>query len=116
DHSLVPAHAIKASDIECTDGRTNAASTVLRLIDDLRVDEIGGADEIGDKPVAGPLVDLTRRANLHDPSFAHDGDFVRQRERLALIMRDINGREREFTLHAFEFKAHALAELGVEVR
>ena len=81
-----------------------------------RIEKVRGADEIGDEPVARALIDIARRADLHDPPSVHDRDHVRQGERLGLIVGDVDGGEPELALNALEFEAHALAQLGVEVR
>ena len=64
------------------------------------VEKIGAADEIGDERVGGPLVDLARRADLLDAAAVHHGDRVRQRERLALVVRDVHRGDAELALQA----------------
>ena len=56
------------------------------------------------------------RPGLHDAALAHDGDFVGQRQGLTLVVGDIDRGEAEIALHTLEFKAHRLAQLGIEVR
>ena len=79
-------------------------------------EEIGSADEVGDEPRRRRLVDLARRPHLLDPSVLHDGDDVRDRERLFLVVRDVHGRDAERLLEPLELEAHLRAQLGVEVR
>ena len=62
-----------------------------------------------------PLVDLARRADLHDAALVHHRDLVRQRQRLALVVGDVDRREAELALQALELEAHAVAQLGVEI-
>src|ERR1700722_14611951 len=53
-----------------------------------RLDEIGIADEIGDEACGRPLVNFRGRSELKDLAGVHDGDPVRHRQRLMLIMSD----------------------------
>src|SRR6516225_5372701 len=46
------------------------------------------ADERRDETVDRPAIDLVRGAELTDAAFRHNGNAVRQAQRLALIMRD----------------------------
>ena len=61
------------------------------------------------------LVDLARRADLDDPALVHHRDLVRQRQRLALVVGDVDGGEVELALQPLELGAHAVAQLGVEI-
>src|SRR3712207_7544160 len=45
---------------------------------------VGPADEIRDEGIAGPLIDLERRPELHEPPGLHDGDPIAHAERLHL--------------------------------
>src|SRR5215831_19951599 len=69
-------------------------------------DEIGSADEISDELAVRRLVDLPRRADLLDETVVHDRDLVRERERLALVVGDIDGGEVELALQPLELGAH----------
>jgi hypothetical protein len=80
------------------------------------LDEIRIPDEIGHELTRRALVDLPRRPNLQDASFAHHSDLPRQRERLALIVRDVDRGDLQFALQAFQLEPHLLPELGVEIR
>ena len=79
------------------------------------VEEVGAADEVGDELVRRPLVDLARRADLLDAAAVHHRDRVRQRQRLALVVRHVHRGNAELALQPFQFKPHALAQLGVEI-
>ena len=80
------------------------------------VDEVGGAHEVGDEFVLRPLVDVAWRADLLDAALVHHRDLMRQRERLALVMRHIHGGDAELPLQTLQLEAHQLAQLRVEVR
>src|SRR5262249_4112146 len=79
-------------------------------------EKIVGADEIGDEPAGGPLVELLGRRYLEHAPVAHDGDAIGQRERLLLIMRDVHGRDAQLLLELTDLGAHLDADLRVEVR
>ena len=65
---------------------------------------------------AGPLVDLARGADLLHGTPVEDDDAVRQRHRFGLVVRHIDERDAGAALQRLELGAHALAQLGVEVR
>src|SRR5262245_43508968 len=73
------------------------------------------AHEVGDDAVRGPRVDLARRAVLLQPAAIDDRDLVRERQRLALVVRDIDEGDAGAALELLELRAHTLAQLGVEV-
>src|SRR5690606_7994533 len=54
---------------------------------DDRLDLVGATDEIRDKAVVGIEIDFLGRAFFDDAPGAHDGDCVRQRQRLDPVMR-----------------------------
>src|SRR5262249_32100333 len=56
-----------------------------------------------------------RRPDLDDATFIHHRDLVGERKRLALVVGDVDGREIEVALQPLELRAHAVAQLGVEV-
>ena len=62
-----------------------------------------------------PLVDVARRADLLDAPLVHHRDLVRQRERLALVVRHVDGGDPQLALQPLQLEAHLLAQLGVEV-
>ena len=62
----------------------------------------------------GRLVDLTRRADLHDAAVIEDGDAVAHRQRLALIVGDVDEGDADLALKRLQFDLHLLAELQVE--
>ena len=82
----------------------------------LALDEIRLSDETGDVGVHWRAVDFLRGADLCDfPSGKH-GHAVRHRERLLLIVGDIDASEAVFLYDAADLAAHLHTELGVEVR
>ena len=64
-----------------------------------------GADETRDEQVGGPVVDDLRRVELPYLALVHHGDAVRQRHRLDLVMRDIDGGDAEFVLEVLDLRA-----------
>ena len=63
---------------------------------------------------AGLLVDLLRRPALHDDAAVHDRDAVGHRERLLLVVRDVEERDPDLALDRLELHLHLLAQLEVE--
>src|SRR5687767_8090174 len=74
------------------------------------------ADEIGYELARRTLVDVAGRADLQDVPFIHDSDLARQRERLALIVRDVDSGDLELALKALQLETHLFAQLGIEIR
>ena len=60
------------------------------------------------------VVDLERRADLLDPALAHDHDPVGQRERLLLVVGDVDGGDPELALDRPDLLAQDDPDLGVE--
>lgn len=61
-------------------------------------------------------IKLFRRADLTHLAGAHDDDAVGQRQRLFLVMCDIDGRRADQFVNAPDFGAHLDPQFGVEVR
>ena len=75
------------------------------------------ADEAGDEAVGRPVVDVVRRVELLDHAGVHDGDAVGERQRLDLVVRDVDHRRlAEPLMQALQLDAQLGAKLGVEVR
>ena len=72
------------------------------------------ADERGDKAIARSVVQILRGADLRDQSFVHHRDPVRHRQRLLLIVRDIDEGDAEIGMQAPHLELQALAQLLVE--
>ena len=94
-------------------GLDDVAVAVARLHG--AVDEVRRADELGDELVLRVLVDLARLAQLHDLARPHDRDVRRQRQRLDLVVRDVDRGDAQLALQALELEAQRLAQLGVQV-
>jgi hypothetical protein len=77
-------------------------------------EQVAGADEVGHETRAGKAVQLVGRVDLLHAPAIHDGDAVRQRERLRLVVRHVHERDARLLLHADELELHLLAQLGVE--
>ena len=60
------------------------------------------------------LVDLARRSDLLDATPVHDGDPVRHRKRLVLIVRHVDEGRTELVLDSLQLQLHLLAQLHVE--
>ena len=60
------------------------------------------------------LVDLGRRADLLDLAVVEDRDAVAHRERLFLVVRDVDERDADLLLDPLQLGLHLLAELEVE--
>ena len=74
------------------------------------------ADEAGDEAVRGPAVDLVRGADLLEDALVEHGDAVPERQRLHLVVGDVDHRRADASVQALELRARLDAELGVEVR
>src|SRR5215472_6987645 len=77
--------------------------------------QIGRADKIRDEPRFWAVVDVLRGADLLDPTDIHHDNPIRYRQRLFLVMSDIEGGDPEPTLQRPELDPHLGAQLGVEV-
>ncbi len=79
------------------------------------IQEIGAADEPGDKPRLRPVVQRHRIIHLLDPAMVHHHDAVGGHHRLGLVMRHIDRGDAERVVQAADFRAHLLAQIGVQV-
>jgi hypothetical protein len=78
------------------------------------VPQVGLADEAGDEHGRGPVVDLGRSADLLDVAGVHDRDAVTHRQRLLLIVGDVDERDAELTLDALELELHDVTQFEVQ--
>ena len=69
-----------------------------RRIHDHRADEVERADERGHEACRGEVVDLEGRADLLDPALAHHDHAIGQRQRLLLVVGDVDRRDAELAL------------------
>ena len=76
----------------------------------------GQADEGSHEEILRGLVEPLRHVDLDDPAVAHHRDTVTQRHRLGLVVRDVDAGDGEPSVQLRQRRAHADAELGVEVR
>ena len=86
------------------------------LLEELGIDQVGVADEVGDEQAHRLLVELDRRSGLRDAAVMHHDDAVGDGERLLLVVRHIGDGEVEIELQLADLLAHAPAQLGIEVR
>ncbi len=77
-------------------------------------DEIALAEEVGDEGRCRPLVELRRLTELDQPAAAQDGDSVGHRQRLFLIVRDIDKRLAEPLMQELQFPLQLRSQLLVE--
>src|SRR4030081_1307084 len=56
-----------------------------------------------------------RRPDLLDMAFVHYRNGMGKRQRLALVVGHVHGRDAQLALQALQLEAHALAQLRVEV-
>ena len=89
-------------------------ASVCRQVDQLRIQEVGDADEAGDKTIGGAAIGLGGRGVLMDPAVIHHQHLVRHDEGFPLIMGNVDGGNAEFLLDSPELELHILAELAVE--
>ena len=93
-------------------GAPPASRTLAAL--DLPLHQVRDPDEAGHERLRGLLVDLLRRAALLDHAGVHDRDAVGHRERLLLVVRDVEERDADLALDRLELHLHLLAQLEVE--
>ena len=101
-----PAHAARDLDERA------AITAPHRAVDDVHRRR---ADELRDEEIAGPVVELERRADLLDAAVVHHHDPVGHRHRLDLVVRHVDGRRLEPLVQRLDLGAHRDAELGVEI-
>src|SRR6266566_9167176 len=81
------------------------------------LENVRGSDEAGDEGVLRTFVDRRRRADLLDLAFVEDREAIAHRQRLLLVVRDINEGDPDLAdgaLDPFQLDLHLLAELEVE--
>ncbi len=76
--------------------------------------QVGDADEAGDEGGCGPLVDVLGDADLLDPAAVHHRDPVAHRQRLLLIVGDVDEGDPDLALDPLQLDLQPLAELQVE--
>ena len=73
------------------------------------------AEEARDELVCRMVVQLVRRALLHDVPVLHQHDVVGHGHGLGLVVRDVDGRNAQLELDLLELVAHLIAQLRVEI-
>ncbi len=97
-------------------GRTaSTLPTPSRMSITLPGTQIDEAHEVGDQAIGRPRIDLERRAVLLQPAAVDHRDMVGERQRLGLVVGDIDEGDAGAALQALELDAHLLAQLGVEI-
>ncbi len=91
------------------------AASIVPGAGHLRRHEIDQPHEVGDHAVGRPGIDLLRRAVLLQPAAVDHRDVVGQRQRLGLVVGDIDEGDAGAALQALQLDAHLLAQLGVEI-
>ena len=82
----------------------------------LALNEIRLSDEVGHKAVIGGIKEFARRAGLGDGCVAHHHNLVGNRERLFLIVGDVDHGQAEFLLYRADVFTNLPAQLGIEIR
>src|SRR6266568_1107691 len=121
----VPGEHADVDDVANTSGL--AVSALLEMHPDLLrtdcelsavpLEHVRDADEACDELGGGTLVDLGRYADLLDPPLIEDRKAVAHRERLLLVVGDIDESDADvadLALDAFELDLHLLPQLQVE--
>ena len=78
------------------------------------LEQVGDADEGGDELVCRPLVDIGGAPDLVDPTLAEDGDAVAHRQRLLLVVRDVDEGDPDLLLDPLQLALHLLPQLEIE--
>ena len=92
----------------------DAADVDAPAVEHARAHEIRDAEEVGDECRLRALVDVARRAELLDPAARHHREPVRHRQRLLLVVRDVEEGDADLALDRLELDLELAAELRVE--
>ena len=76
--------------------------------------DITFSDEIGHKAVLRLIIDIRRRTDLLDLTFAHHNYAVTQRQRLFLIVRHVDKRDTQFLVQLFQLDLHVVTHLQIQ--
>ena len=91
-----------------------AAELDLAVLEHHAVNDIGFADEIRNKGVDRLVVDIGRAADLLDNAVVHNDNAVTHRQRLFLVVGDVDKGDAGTLLNALQLDLHVLAQLEVE--
>ena len=86
------------------------------MADVLDRQKIDLAEELGDEPARGALVDFLRRRDLQQFAMIEDRDPRRQRQRFALVVGDEDERRSEVLMQALHLVLHPPAQMLVQRR
>src|SRR6478609_7296492 len=78
------------------------------------VEQVRDAEEVCDELGAWALVELLARAHLLDAALVHDRDRVRHRQRLLLVVRDVDEGDADVGLDALELELQLTPQAQVE--
>src|ERR1700737_1415864 len=76
---------------------------------------VRGADLGRDIEIHRPLVEIIGRALLHNATVAHDRDLLAHGQRFQLVRRGVDDGHAELAVQALQFRAHVVAQLGIEI-
>ena len=114
------AHAV-APPLTDADGTRSTVPSPRRTTDEgspllrhLAIEQVADAQEAGHEVGRGPLVQLLRWSELLDAAVAHDGDAIRHRHRLLLVVGDEDEGDPDLALDPLQLHLHLLAQLQVE--
>ena len=113
EHPLAAAEPSRRIDRQA---RAAVVDLAARAVDDRRLEPVHRPDELRHERGRGRAVHLGRRADLLDPAAVHHGDAIGDRERLLLVVRDVDRRDPELELDAADLLAQLHAHLRVERR
>lgn len=85
-----------------------------RALDHLGLDEVGGAEEVGDEGGPRVLVQLGGGSELLDPAAVHHRDRVGHGHGLLLVVGDVDEGDADLRLDALELQLHLASQLEVE--
>ena len=80
------------------------------------VEQIDASQKRGHEPAPRPFVERPGLIELHNPPLVHDGNVVRHRHRLLLIVRDEDERRTDGPLNGDQLALHLCAKAPVECR
>ena len=91
-----------------------SAETYQTIAHHRTVQDIAFTDKIGNERIDRLIVDIGRRTDLLNLSFAHDHNGIAQRQSLLLIVRNINKGDAQTAVHFLQFHLHILTHFQIE--
>ena len=77
---------------------------------------VNGTHKVGHKTGGRALIDALRRIKLHQTALLHHRDAIAQRHRLLLIVRDVNGSDRQPLEQRANLQPQSIAQPGIKRR